>query len=141
MGWGSWGHQEKEVGLKNLCIKKFQLNISSKIEVPTFTWLGLEAVQLSSTKLRKSQLKLQTCQIETKQYFLIKLGIYWIGNNDLVRPTKILNNLVKDLKILSFKVTFQCLKLVETFRKKNSVNNIWLGDQYLLMKCFENFDF
>ena len=141
MGWGSWGHQEKEVGLKNLCIKKFQHNISSKIEVPTFTWLGLEAVQLSSTKLRKSQLKLQTCQIETKQYFLIKLGIYWIGNNDLVRLTKILNNLVKDLKILSFKVIFQCLKLVESFQNFFSVKNIWFRDQLLLIQFFENFDF
>ena len=30
----------------------------------------------------------------------------------LVRLTKIMNNLVKDLKILSFKVIFQGLKLV-----------------------------
>ena len=52
-----------------------------------------------------------------------------------------MNNLVKDLKILSFKVIFQCLKLVESFRKKNSVKNIWLGDQLILMKFFENFDF
>ena len=37
-------------------------------------------------------------------------------------------NLVKDLKILSFKVIFQCLKLVESFKKKNS-------------HFFENFDF
>ena len=36
-------------------------------------------------------------------------------NNDLVRLTKIMNNLVKDLKILSFKVIFQCLKLVESY--------------------------
>ena len=40
-------------------------------------------------------------------------------NNDLVRLIKIMNNLVKDLKILSFKVIFQCLKLVESFQKKN----------------------
>ena len=39
-------------------------------------------------------------------------------NNDLVRLTKIMNNLVKDFKILSFKVIFQCLKLVESFQKK-----------------------
>ena len=39
-------------------------------------------------------------------------------NNDLVRLTKILNNLAKDLKILSLKVTFQCLKLVKSFQKK-----------------------
>ena len=29
-----------------------------------------------------------------------------------------MNNLVKDLKILSFKVIFLCLKLVESFQKK-----------------------
>ena len=34
-------------------------------------------------------------------------------NNDLVRLTKIMNNLFKDLKILSFKVIFQCLKSIE----------------------------
>ena len=45
-------------------------------------------------------------------------------NNDLVRFTKILNNIVKDLKILSFKDIFQDLKLVESFQKKISVKNI-----------------
>ena len=51
-----------------------------------------------------------------------------------------MNNLVKDLKILSFKVIFQGLKLVESFQK-NSLKNIWLEDKLLLMKFFENFDF
>ena len=32
--------------------------------------------------------------------------------------TKIMNNLVKNLKILSFKIIFQGLKLVESFQKK-----------------------
>ena len=55
--------------------------------------------------------------------------------------TKIMNNLVKDLKILSFKVIFQCLKLVESFQKKNSAKNIWFqGDQLISMKFFENVD-
>ena len=68
-------------------------------------------------------------ELETVQYFLIKLGIkpllmhlleisIFSLNNDLVRLTKIMNNFVKDLKILSFKVIFQCLKLVESFQKK-----------------------
>ena len=52
-----------------------------------------------------------------------------------------MNNIVNNLKILSFKVIFQGLKLVEFFQKKFSVKNIWLGDQLLLMKFFENFDF
>ena len=67
------------------------------------------------------------------QDFLIQLGIkpiYWKYvsifslNNDIVRLIKIMNNLVKDLKSLSFKVIFQCLKLVESFKKKMSVKNI-----------------
>ena len=67
--------------------------------------------------------------IETVQDFLIKLGIkplmhllelsIFSLNNVLVRLTKIMNNLVKDLKILSFKVIFQCLSLVKSFQKKN----------------------
>ena len=68
-------------------------------------------------------------QIETVQDFLIKLDIkplimYLLEisifslNNDLVRLSKIMNTLVKDLKILSFKDIFQYLKLVESFQKK-----------------------
>ena len=52
---------------------------------------------------------------------------------------KIMNNLVKDIKILSFKVIFQCLKLVESFQKKISMKNIGLGDQLLLKSVFENY--
>jgi hypothetical protein len=90
-------------------------------------------------------------KVETVQDFLIKLGIkplmhlleisIFSLNEDIIRVNKIMNNLVKDLKILSFKVNFQCLKLVESFQKKISVKNIWLGDQLILMKFFENFDF
>ena len=67
--------------------------------------------------------------LETVQNFLIKLDIkplmhlleisIFSLNDDLVRLTKIMNNLVKDLKILSLKVIFQGLKkLVEPFKKK-----------------------
>ena len=66
-------------------------------------------------------------RVETVQDLLIKLDIkplmhlleisIFSLNNDLVRLTKIMNNLVKDLKILSFKVIFLCLKLVESFQK------------------------
>ena len=69
-----------------------------------------------------------TSLIDTVQKFLIKLGIkplmhlleisIFFIDNDLVRLTKIMIKLVKDLKILSFKVIFQCLKLVESFQKK-----------------------
>ena len=66
--------------------------------------------------------------VETVQDFLIKLDMkplvhlleitIFSLNNDLVRLTKIMNDLVKDLKILSFKVIFKCLTLVEIFQKK-----------------------
>ena len=52
-----------------------------------------------------------------------------------------MKNLLEHLKILIFKVIFQCLKLVESFQKKFSKMNIWLGDQLLLKNVFENFDF
>ena len=65
-----------------------------------------------------------TYSIETVQDFLIKLGIKLLMHlleisifSHFVRLTKIMNYLVKDLKILSFKVIFQCLKLVESFQK------------------------
>ena len=45
-------------------------------------------------------------------------------DNDLVRLTKIMNSLVRDCEIRTFKVIFQGLKLVESFQKQNSVKNI-----------------
>ena len=36
---------------------------------------------------------------------------------------------------------FSVSKIGRIFPKKNSVKNIWLGDQLLLLKFFENFDF
>jgi hypothetical protein len=72
--------------------------------------------------------------LETVQDFLIKLGIkplmhplkisIFSLNIDIVRLTKIMNNIVKDVKILSFKVIFQCLKLVKSFPKKIFLKNI-----------------
>ena len=72
--------------------------------------------------------------LESVQDFLIKLDIkplmhllemsIFSLNNDNLRLTKIINNPVKDLKILSFKVIFQCQKLVESLQKKISVKNI-----------------
>ena len=63
---------------------------------------------------------------------------HFFTNNDFVRLTKIMNNLVKDLKILSFKVNFKCLKLVESFHKKFCEE--YLIRRLILMKFFENFD-
>ena len=50
-------------------------------------------------------------------------------NNVTIRLTKIMNNLLEDLKILIFKVIL-CGKLIESFQK-NSLKNIGLGDQLL----------
>ena len=68
-----------------------------------------------------------TCIVETVQDFLIKLDIKPLMhllkisilslNNDSIRLTKIMNKLVKDCKTRTFKVIFQCLKLVISFQK------------------------
>ena len=75
-----------------------------------------------------------TWKLETVQDFFYQVGHqttnasiknkHFLLNNDLVRLTNIMNNLVKDLKILSFKVILQCLKLVESSQKKFFENNI-----------------
>ena len=91
------------------------------------------------------------CRLETVQDFLIELDIkplmhllqisIFSLNNDLVRLSKIMSNLVKDLKILSFKFIFYCLKLVESFQKKNSLKNILSGDHLVLMIFLKNLIF
>ena len=147
------------------------IRLGQKLEAPQFKhhcfklfikkmWIKKVAWVLNpkfrfTERYRLHQIKSISCHLggyllETVQDFLIKLDIkplmhlleisIFSLNNDLARLTKIMNNLVKDLKILSFKVIFLCLKLVESFQKK-SVKNIWLGDQLILMKFFENFDF
>ena len=45
-------------------------------------------------------------------------------NNVTVRLTKIMNNLLEHLKILIFKVIFQCGKLIESFQK-NFFEEYW----------------
>ena len=52
-------------------------------------------------------------------------------NNVILRLTKIMNNLVKDLKILSFKVIFLCLKLAESFQKKFCVEYLIRRPTYI----------
>ena len=84
-------------------------------------------VKLMSEARRLGHAK-ETYVVESVQDFLIKLGIkplmhqseisIFSLNNELIRLTKIMKNLVKDCKIRTFKVIFQCLKLVESFQKK-----------------------
>ena len=65
--------------------------------------------------------EITTCRIGTLDIkplmHLLKISVFSL-NNDLVRLTKIMNNLVREIKILSFKVIFQHLKLAESFQKK-----------------------
>ena len=63
---------------------------------------------------------------------------HFLLNNDIIRLTKIMNNLVKDLETISFKVIFQSLKLFDFFfceeyliRSPTFINDIF----------FENIDF
>ena len=70
---------------------------------------------------------------------LLKISIFSI-NNDILRLTKIMNNLVKDLKTLSFKVIFQCLKLVESFPKKIFCQEYLIARLTYINEIFENFD-
>jgi hypothetical protein len=51
-----------------------------------------------------------------------------------------MNNLVKDLKILSFKVIFQCLKLVESFQKKIFCEEYFIWRPTYINEIFESFD-
>ena len=91
-----------------------------------------------------------TSEQDTVQHFLIKLGIkpplhilkisIFSLNHVIIRPTKILNNLLKVCKVCTFKITFHIknhLNLSDFF----SVKDVWLGDHFLQMKFFENFDF
>ena len=88
-------------------------NFDGAITIPTMSKGNLILIYLST--------------LDTFQDFLIKLDIkplihlleisIFSLNNDIVRVTKIMNNLVKVYKIHTFKVIFQCLKLVESFRK------------------------
>ena len=49
-------------------------------------------------------------------------------------------NIVKNCKILTFKVNFLCQKLSESFQFFFSLNNINLGAHFLLLTFFDNFN-
>ena len=85
--------------------------ISSRAEVPLFSHCKHLIEQRGIE--REGSLELDNGGVETVQDFLIKLGIKLLTeisifslNNDFVRITKIMNNLVKDYKIRTFKVIF-----------------------------------
>ena len=89
-------------------------NIVSKIQNSAFVNYGVVRV---AKKQDSRGAKFDTGPgLESVQDFLIKLDIKTLMhlmeisifslNNDLIRFTKIMNNLVKDFKILSFKVIF-----------------------------------
>ena len=86
--------------------------------------------------------------IDANQDFLCKLGIKLLMHlvdiiifllyHVIIRPTKIIKDLRKDCKIpKSIFSNKNPSDLSEFF----SLNNVGLGDQLLIMKCFEIFDF
>ena len=98
---------------------------------------------------RNSTMQL-TLMLDTVQDFLIKLGIkphlhklkisIFSLNHVIVRPTKIMNNLLKVCKICTFKVIFRYQKSTKSFWIFFSVKSIWLGDQLSSMQLFDIFD-
>ena len=113
---------------------------------------GLLCRELRRIWLTKLSAKLswaEACELDTVQDFLIKLGIklrlhilkisIFSLNHVIIRPTKIMNNLLKVCKICTFKVIFWHQKSTESFWFF-SVKNIWLRDKLLQMNFFENFD-
>ena len=73
----------------------------------------------------KYKIILFSASLDTVTDFLIKLGIkpcmhlleigIFLLNHVIVKPTKIMNNLLKDCKILTFNVIFQHQKSTESF--------------------------
>ena len=89
-----------------------------------------------------------TTYLESVQDFLIKLDMkpfmYLVEisictlNHVMVRLTKIMNNLLKHLKIRTFKVIFLFKKLVESFHKKGFYEEYWTRRPTFIKKCFLN---
>ena len=81
-----------------------------------------------------SKVSLTTCTLELFQdlmeldmkpcMHLVEISIFLLYDVT-VRLVKIMNNLLEHLKILIFKVIFQCWKLIESFKKKIFVEEYW----------------
>ena len=94
---------------------------------------------------------LRPCQVENIYYFLFKFAmkphidlveiIIFSLYHVIIRPTKIISNLLKVRKLLIFKFNFHCWKSMESFWKTISLRNIRLGDQCILIKFFGNLFF
>ena len=81
-----------------------------------------EVFNLCSTEQSCINIGITCYKIGTLMH-LLKISIFSL-NNKIVRLTRIMNNLVKDLKVLSFKVIFQCLKSIASFQTKFSAYNL-----------------
>ena len=66
----------------------------------------------STYVLSKLQFTSQNCPQKT--HLLLEISIFSL-NDVIVRPTKIMNNLLKDYKILTFKLLSQHQKTTESF--------------------------
>jgi hypothetical protein len=90
--------------------------------------MGMEFL-LDAKKFQFGNISLTVRLIDTIQDFSIKLGIklrlhvlkisIFSINHVIVRPTKIMNNLLKVCKICTFKVIFRHLNLSDFFSVKN----------------------
>ena len=95
-------------------------------------WIAVQTAEIQS-EFYEYQILASICPLLTQDFLikldikplmhLLKIGIFLL-DKDIVRLTKIMNNLVKDCKIPTFKVIFQCLKLDESFQTFFSVKNI-----------------
>ena len=96
--------------------------------------LALETAKDVLSMLAQELLGMKPC------LYLVEINIFSL-NHVIVRITKIMNNFLKHLKILTFKIIFLCQKLVKYFPEKFSYKNIGLDDHFLPKNVFEKFDF
>ena len=70
------------------------------------------------------------------QINLVEISIFSL-DKVTIRLTEIMNKLLEYLKILIFKVIFQCGKLIESFQKEFSLKNMGLNRKpTFIEKCF-----
>ena len=108
---GSWGNQ----------ISTWPKNLSNSNSLKTISsWVMWKSDLFSLVQLTISRSFWKCKEIfQWPSLIVTHTGISIFSlNNDIVRVAKIMINLVKDLKILRFKVIFQCLKLLEVFQKE-----------------------
>ena len=92
--------------------KRFYLYCQMSAFLRPLTLLSPQMSAIESVQDFLIMLEMKPCM------HLVEISIFSL-NHVIVRLTKIMNNLLEHLKILTFKVIFQCWKLVESFQKKS----------------------